>query len=119
MYLSCSLTTAVVSEAPAGAPAALARAGCFPNPFNPRTTIRLEIDDAAAAGGTSLPVRVVIFDAHGRHVRTLTDGLVEPGRLELVWRGEDATGAALPSGTYFYSVEAGAAVLTGKMTLAR
>lgn len=72
-----------------------------PNPFNPRTTIRFSL--AAAAD-----VRLTIFDARGRLVRTLVDDHRQgPSQHEAVWDGTDDRGTALPSGVYVYHLQAG------------
>ncbi len=84
---------------------------CVPNPFNPQTTIRYDLLERAH-------VNLQIHDIAGRLVRTLLDGeMVEPGRRETVWRGRDAKGCMMPSGTYFYRLEAGGNVQTMRMTL--
>ena len=64
-----------------------------PNPFNPRTSIRL---DLPAPG----PVRLRIFDPRGRLVRTLADGLAPAGRQDVIWDGCDGRGRAVASGVY-------------------
>ncbi|MCB2203606.1 hypothetical protein KQI65_02565 [bacterium] len=60
-----------------------------PNPFNPTTEIAFEIIEAA-------PTQLLVFDALGRRVATLQDGLLAPGKYI---RRFDASG--LPSGVYF------------------
>jgi hypothetical protein len=87
-----------------------------PNPFNPSTTIRYELPDGA--GGASLVrVRLGIYDARGGLVRTLVDGLVEPGVREATWQGRDDRGRPVASGVYFYRLEAGGFHATRKMIL--
>lgn len=77
-----------------GVPPAEARlVGNFPNPFNPRTTIVVEL---ATEGGA----RLTVHDVAGRRVATLADALLPAGRHEIVWSGRDDEGRALPSGTY-------------------
>ncbi len=67
-----------------------------PNPFNPTTTIAYEVGGAAATD-----VRLVIFDLRGRRVATLVDGVVQPGRHQVVWDGRNEAGLPVASGTYF------------------
>lgn len=50
-------------------------------------------------------------------VFTLDDELASVGRNEVVWRGRDQTGRQLPSGTYFYRLEAGAYSESKRMAL--
>ncbi len=84
----------------------------FPNPFNPETVIAFSLPRAGA-------VRLTVFDLQGREVVRLLDRSLQPGSYRLRWRGEDATGAAVPSGVYFYQLRSGNHVLTRKMTLLR
>jgi photosystem II stability/assembly factor-like uncharacterized protein len=77
----------------------------FPNPFNPRTTIALEMPVAGR-------VRVDVFDIVGRLSATLTDGRLDPGRHTLTF---DAAG--LPSGVYFARMQAGTVMQTRKLIL--
>ncbi|UCF79297.1 MAG: T9SS type A sorting domain-containing protein [Candidatus Eiseniibacteriota bacterium] len=82
----------------------------FPNPFNPLCTIRYDIP---VAGRVCLQV----FDATGRPVRTLVDAHREPGSYSELWDGRAEDGRELPSGVYFYRLEAGDFVATRKMVL--
>lgn len=83
-----------------------------PNPFNPRTRIAFTL----AEPGT---VSLAVFDASGRQVRRLTDGLFAAGAHEAVWQGDDEQGGAVASGTYFYRLRTAAGEQTRKMTLLR
>jgi hypothetical protein len=38
-------------------------------------------------------------------VRVLEDGVLEPGRHEVLWDGEDGAGGKVTSGVYFYVLE--------------
>jgi hypothetical protein len=80
---------------------------CYPNPFNPVTTIRFNIPV-----GASHPASLDVFDLLGREVAKLLDGRVEPGAREVVF---DASG--LPSGVYFYTLQAGSFRETRRMML--
>jgi len=82
----------------------------YPNPFNPLCTIRYEIPKA---GRVSLQV----YDIVGKTVRVLVDGWREPGVYSEIWNGRSDDGTSLPSGIYFYRLEAGAFVATRKMVL--
>jgi hypothetical protein len=64
-----------------------------PNPFNPCTTVWLDIP---RSGGVTLAVH----DLHGRLVRTLLSGQMSEGRHPVVWDGMDDRGAQAPSGVY-------------------
>jgi hypothetical protein len=65
-----------------------------PNPFNPYTRFELALPAAE-------PVRVAIFDVHGRRVRVLLDGPMPAGRHRLSWDGADSRGRPMPSGVYW------------------
>lgn len=60
-----------------------------PNPFTPYTTVRFRVPDAQA-------VRLSLYDALGREVRTLFEGDVAGNRDETV----RIVGLGLPTGTY-------------------
>ena len=78
---------------------------CFPNPFNPSTTISFSLPRSAK-------VEISIFDITGRLVETLADHRFESGEHSLVFDG-----TALPSGIYFARLHAGESVKTQKMVL--
>lgn len=82
-----------------------------PNPFNPSTSIDYCLPAACA-------VTLEIFDAAGRLVSRLLDGVAqERGAHSLVWRGTDDAGRPASSGVYFYRLRAGRETLTRKMVL--
>ncbi|RJP73426.1 MAG: T9SS C-terminal target domain-containing protein [Candidatus Zixiibacteriota bacterium] len=89
---------------PATLPAALALAAA-PNPFNPVTTLDLQLP---ASG----PVHVGVYDVAGRPVATLVDGWREAGAHTVTW---DASG--LPSGLYLAKIQAGNSCQVVKLTL--
>jgi predicted outer membrane repeat protein len=68
----------------------------FPNPFNPVTTIQFDVPDA-----TRRAVSLQIFDAAGKLVKTLVDSPLASGSYSVVWNGDDNSGKAVASGTYF------------------
>ncbi|MEJ2720489.1 MAG: FlgD immunoglobulin-like domain containing protein [bacterium] len=79
-----------------------------PNPFNPRTTISFSVPDRAR-------VRLAVYSADGRLVRTLVDGAVPGGFNEVSWDGMDGNGSPVSSGVYFYRLETGKRMLARKM----
>ncbi|MDZ7371967.1 MAG: T9SS type A sorting domain-containing protein, partial [candidate division KSB1 bacterium] len=80
----------------------------YPNPFNSETVIRFYLPADAE-------VRVTIFDARGRKVKTLHHGTLQAGRQLLVWdcRTENDTAAA--SGVYFCRIESAQLVKSLKL----
>jgi FlgD Ig-like domain len=91
-------------------PFAAALAQNEPNPFNPETTIRYTMP---AAGNVSIN----IYDAAGRLVRSLVNGVVEAGSHNVSWNGVDNHNSPVSSGVYFYRLTAGKFSETKKMTL--
>jgi len=97
----------------AAPPAALFLGQNHPNPFNPMTTIEYGVPVTAAGA----PVFLDVFDARGRHVRTLLRGPQAPGHYKAIWDGRDDRGAAVGSGIYFTRLRAGNEVQTRKAIL--
>lgn len=84
----------------------------YPNPFNPETTIRYQLPESAN-------VFVNIYNLKGQLVRTLVNENKEAGRHETVWDARHETGQSIPSGVYFYRIQAGDFVEVKKLTLLR
>ncbi|MBN2172327.1 MAG: hypothetical protein JW819_13490, partial [Candidatus Krumholzibacteriota bacterium] len=91
-------------------PAALVLGQNWPNPFNPKTTIHFGLPAAGHA-------RLAVFDAGGRLLRVLLDEQLPAGGNQVTWDGRDGAGSALPSGVYFYRLDAGGERLTRSMLL--
>ncbi len=91
-------------------PAVTSLRGNYPNPFNPSTTIAY---DLAAAG----LVRLEIFDASGRLVRTLVNENQGAGQQQAVWDGRDEARRNLASGVYLCRLSTDDRVRTRRMTL--
>jgi outer membrane protein assembly factor BamB len=85
---------------------------CYPNPFNPSTTIRFGLDEPSV-----LTLRV--YDVSGKLVRTLISGRRDSGEHDEVWNGTDDSGRNVSSGVYFYRLKAGSFTQTRKMVLLR
>jgi hypothetical protein len=77
----------------------------YPNPFNPKTTIKYSIPKDA---NTSLK----IYNALGQLVVTIVDSYQKAGEYEVNFNGEN-----YPSGVYFYRLESGNSVDSKKMLL--
>jgi len=84
----------------------------FPNPFNPRTTIRFELPAAA-------PTRVTVFDVAGHLVKTLLDEDLAARTHEVTWTGDDEKGRKVAAGIYFYMVTSGNERSVGRMALVK
>jgi FlgD Ig-like domain len=83
-----------------------------PNPFSSRTTVDLDLSNAA-------DVRIDVFDVTGRRVRKIDAGHIGPGSNHVIFDGLGEDGALLPSGVYFYRVTAEGKIFTDKLVIAR
>ena len=79
----------------------------FPNPFNPSTTIKFSIPKVETRHGASLHISLKIYDLLGREVATLVNEEKASGNYEVHFNAETLHGASLPSGVYFYRLQAG------------
>lgn len=82
----------------------------WPNPFNPQTTIGLNIARRER-------MAVSVYGLDGRLVRRLADRVFDTGESELVWDGRDEAGRGLSSGTYVVRVVGVTARYALKITL--
>ncbi|APF17360.1 propetide peptidase C25 [Caldithrix abyssi DSM 13497] len=82
----------------------------FPNPFNPSTTIRIELPQAGDVG-------VRIYSTQGELLRTLFHGTLNGGEHQLTWDGKNDAGSMLSSGVYFLVVESQGQKAVRKMML--
>lgn len=99
---------------PTAAPRPLAvLAGNSPNPFNPRTSVRWELDRGAVVG-------LSVFDLSGRLVRTmLRPTWLDAGPHVRTWDGDADDGLPSPSGVYLLRLDAGTERHARRMTLLR
>jgi hypothetical protein len=88
-----------------GPPARFALEQNYPNPFNPATTIRYELPKA-----TKVSLR--IYNVLAQLVATLVNERQEPGYHQFQWNASN-----VPSGIYFYRLQAGDFVETKKLIL--
>jgi photosystem II stability/assembly factor-like uncharacterized protein len=77
----------------------------YPNPFNPATTITFSLPERT-------DVRLSVFNVLGEEVSQLFNGTMEGGSHEVRFDAAD-----LPSGIYFYQLNAGEFTSTKKMLL--
>ena len=89
-------------------PARYALGQNYPNPFNPTTTIRFELPE-------DTHTRIAIYDLLGREIVQLANRPIRAGYHQVVWQGRDTFGNAVPSGMYFYRMEANGFSSTRKM----
>jgi flagellar hook assembly protein FlgD len=82
----------------------------YPNPFNPRTTIKFELNRSG-------PVDLAVFDVAGRLVKRLVSQPLPAGHHDAVWEGRDSAGRAAAAGVYFFRLKTNDTVDTKRMTL--
>jgi hypothetical protein len=71
-----------------------------PSPFTSTTRISFTVPAVA-------DISLEIYDIEGRKVRTLLEGVAEPGTWSAVWDGLDDAGSRVSPGAYFYRLESG------------
>lgn len=86
----------------------------YPNPFNPSTTIPFAVP---GENGEQIGVILSVYDVRGRLVKTLVDKQLSPGKHEVIWKGTDDRGVAVPSGVYMTSLRSGTEIVTRKLVL--
>lgn len=82
----------------------------YPNPFNPTTSISYSIPRDEF-------VRLTVYNMLGQKVRTLVSSRQVAKSYRVTWDGTDDNGLDVPSGVYFYNIQAGSFVSTKKMIL--
>jgi len=82
----------------------------YPNPFNPETTISFELPVKGK-------IELSIFNIRGQKITTLINKEINRGTHSIVWNGEDENGKSVPSGVYFYKLNAKGKSITKKMIL--
>ena len=65
----------------------------YPNPFNKNTKIPIDMLHGDA-------LRIVIYDMHGKQIKTLSDEFKSAGKYELEWDGTDRFGKQVSTGVY-------------------
>lgn len=79
----------------------------YPNPFNPVTKINFDLPKSSN-------VKLSVYDIQGKLIETLVEGNLNPGSYQTEW-----TAGNLPSGIYFYRLEADGNVFSKKMMLVK
>jgi hypothetical protein len=113
-------------------PSSSALLTCYPNPFNPTTTIQYSIGGMVALSGSEGPavggqrralsevegpatkVRLVVYDLLGREVAVLVEEKKQPGNYEVKFDG-----SGLASGVYICRMQSGDFVASRKLLLLR
>ena len=84
----------------------------YPNPFNPTTQIMYSLPRETA-------VTLSVYNTRGQKVATLVSKKQAAGVHQVSWTAQDDNGVNLPTGLYFYRLEAGEFSTTKKMLLVK
>ena len=89
----------------------------YPNPFNPGTWIPYQLRATAA-------VEIKIYDVAGHLIRTISVGRQDAGyytseKRAVYWNGKNEAGRTVPTGIYFYQINAGDLTETRKMVVTK
>lgn len=85
-----------------------------PNPTTGEAVIAFGIPGGS---GAAVPVRLKLYDARGRLVRTLVSGHRPPGAYQAAWNGRDEAGRRVAPGTYLYRLEVSGERLSRKLVV--
>ncbi|NOT32643.1 MAG: T9SS type A sorting domain-containing protein [Candidatus Eisenbacteria bacterium] len=112
--LSGTLTNVDIPEGPIALldPIRVVMRPPFPNPFARDAALTYSLP-------ARLPVRMRIFDLQGALVRTLVDGMIEPGVRTASWDGSNDRGERMVSGVYFAELTAGGETVRHKLVRMR
>ncbi len=105
------LNTIGIQQTSSAVPEIFSLSQNYPNPFNPSTKIRFDISVERIDNPF---YKLTVFDALGKEVTTLVNQKLAPGSYEVNFDGSN-----LPSGIYFYKIEAGNFVQTKRMMLVK
>lgn len=84
----------------------------YPNPFNPSTTIPVELAQQGR-------IQVSIYNLRGQQVAVLLSGVKAAGHYSLLWDGTNDRGELVSSGVYFIQLQTRNKTMIRKMTLLR
>jgi hypothetical protein len=94
-----------VTEKSSTIPQAFSISQNYPNPFNPTTNFEFSLPKASM-------VSIKVYDILGREVITLLNEVKSAGVYQVTWNA-----STLPSGVYFYRVQAGNSMAVKKAML--
>jgi hypothetical protein len=100
--------TSPVADVPLAQPVLKA----WPNPFNPQTSISIDLPNPGYA-------HVAVYDLRGRELAVLQDGEVAAGSQVYVWDGRDSQGMTQPAGQYLVRMMTADVVRTTKLMMVK
>lgn len=83
---------------------------CYPNPFNPQTTISFSLSSAQH-------VNLSIYNIKGEVVYSLLNNFLPQGNYRQTWLGYNQNGIPVSSGVYYYSLTTDSDHFMGKVLL--
>jgi len=95
-----------------GSAATLSFAAPLPNPARGSTTLRFSLTQRG-------PVKLALYDAAGRRVATVADGVMDAGMHSATLQLRDGAGRALPAGLYLARLEAEGRSITRRVASIR
>jgi hypothetical protein len=95
---------------PANLPTHYNMSQCYPNPFNPTTTIEFNLPKRSH-------VTVKIYNLLGQQVQSLVDQEFSVGNYRVTWDGSTSRGGHASTGVYFYRIVTEDYTETKKMVL--
>lgn len=97
-------------------PEAFGIAQNYPNPFSRFSQINYQVPNV---DGGPVPTMIRVYDAVGKIVKILLNESKGPGYYTVSWDGTNGSGNPVPSGIYFYKINAGDFSTAKKMILVR
>ena len=82
----------------------------YPNPLNPITTIKYDIQKEGM-------IMIKVYNINGVHIRTLVNKKQHPGVYSTIWNGENDFGISVASGLYLINMRAEDYSMTRKILL--
>ena len=82
----------------------------YPNPFNPITYIHYSVPNYDF-------ITIDIINFSGQIIKTIVQSSHQPGNYEIMWDGTNYYGISVPSGIYFYKMDADEFVSVKKLVL--
>ncbi|OGC41758.1 hypothetical protein A2Y85_05260 [candidate division WOR-3 bacterium RBG_13_43_14] len=112
-YVRLWLVTTVpvgIAEDKTNIPASFAFAVGYPNPFRSSATVNFSIP-------ISTDVNIAVYDASGRQIRTLVNGMQQAGSYAVTWNGTDDHNRKMAAGIYFVQFKADNYISNQKIVL--
>jgi len=109
--LAKSTVSQLKLEAP-DIPAVYALKNCYPNPFNPTTTLTFDLPEEAR-------VEIIVYDLMGREVWKSTKTHYSAGTYSVVWNGTNHSGQPVGTGMYLVRLNSANYNATQKVLLVK